>query len=55
LSKLEYYYGARKPGIVVTGSLPLSRPGLPFFANQWRKNSTANILKYRSAPFLDVD
>ncbi|CAF3981895.1 unnamed protein product [Adineta steineri] len=55
LSKLEYHYGARKPSISITSSVPSSTPSLPFFANQWKQQSASNILKYRSSSFLDVD
>jgi len=55
LSKIEYYYGVRRPSLCVSSSVPLSTPTLPFFVHQWRQSISTNIVKYPSAPFLRVD
>ncbi|CAF1112091.1 unnamed protein product [Adineta ricciae] len=55
LSKLEYFYGTRKPSVSLSISTPRSAPAVPFYANRWKQNSSNNLLKYRSTSFLDVD
>lgn len=55
LSKLEYRYGARKPSIYVSPNTTLSTQTLPFYFDQSRRNSSVNMLKYSSAPYLTVD
>ena len=55
LSKLEYYYEARKPSLRVLSSSQLSVRSFPSFDDQWKKDSAANGLRYSSAPFLKID
>lgn len=57
LSKMEYHYEIRKPSISVTKSAPTtaSASAVPFFLNQWKSNTTANLLKFRSASSLQLD
>jgi hypothetical protein len=51
LSKVEYYYGTRKPSVCVSLSSTLSAPALPFLFEQWKRNSNTNLLRYPSVPF----
>jgi hypothetical protein len=55
LSKMEYYYEARKPNVSTTVNVPSTAPVVPFFLNQWKANTNANLLKFRSAPSMDFD
>lgn len=55
LSKMEYYYEARKPSICVASSAPTSAPAVPFFLNQWKANASANLARFKSAPSMQLD
>jgi hypothetical protein len=56
LSKMEYYFEARKPSVCVTASAPSTAPAAPsFFLNQWKANTAANLLKFKSAPSMQFD
>lgn len=55
LSKMEYYYEARKPSICAASSAPVSAPAVPFFLNQWKANAAANLAKFKSAPSMQLD
>jgi len=55
LSRVEYRYGTRKPSISLPPNTTLSTPALPSYLNESRRNSSVNILKYSSAPYLTVD
>ena len=58
LSKMEYYYELRKPSVCVTKSAPVtsgSESAVPFFLNQWKSNTTANLFKFRRASSLQLD
>jgi hypothetical protein len=52
---MEYYYEVRKPSVCITTSAPPTAPAVPFFLNQWKANTTAHLLKFRSAPSMDFD
>lgn len=55
LSKMEYYYEARKPSVVASKSAPASAPAVPFFLNQWKSNTAVHLQKFRSASSWQVD
>jgi hypothetical protein len=55
LSKMEYHFGARKQSITVSASVPGSAPVVPFFLNQWKTNTAANLLRFKSAPSMQLD
>lgn len=57
LSKMEYYYEARKPSVCVAASVPASAPAaaVPFFLNQWKANAAANLARFTSAPSMQLD
>jgi hypothetical protein len=55
LSKMEYYYEARKPSVCVSASAPTSTPAVPFFLNQWKSNTAAHLLKFKSTPSMQLD
>ncbi len=55
LSKMEYYYEARKPSVCVPVNAPTSAPAVPFFLNQWKTTTAANLLKFKSAPSMQFD
>lgn len=52
---MEYYYEARKPSIAPSKSAPASAPAVPFFLNQWKSNTAANLHKFRSASSWQID
>ncbi|CAF4003999.1 unnamed protein product [Rotaria sp. Silwood2] len=55
LSKMEYQFGARKQSISLSMNVPMSAPAVPFFLNQWKSNTSVNLLKFRSIPSMDFD
>jgi hypothetical protein len=55
LSRMEYYFEARKPSISASTSLPASAPAMPFFLNQWKANAAANLFKFKSVPSAQFD
>ena len=55
LSKMEYHYGARKASICVSASVPMSAPAVPFLLNQWKLNTSAHLLRFKSAPSMQFD
>ncbi|UJR24964.1 hypothetical protein I4U23_006328 [Adineta vaga] len=55
LSKMEYHFEARKPSIAITKSAPVSTPAVPFFLNQWRRHTEANLQRFISAPSAQLD
>jgi hypothetical protein len=56
LSKLEYFYEARKPSVSLSLNIPFSTLPLPVSANQWKQNSAPNISTYpRTSSFLTVE
>ena len=55
LSKMEYHFGARKQSISVPVSVPSSAPAVPFLLNQWKANTAANLLKFKSTPSMQYD
>jgi len=52
---MEYYYEARKRSVSVAPSAPTSAPVVPFFLNQWKTTTAANLLKFKSAPSMQLD
>jgi hypothetical protein len=52
---MEYYYEARKPSVCVSASAPTSTPAVPFFLNQWKSNTAAHLLKFKSTPSMQLD
>jgi len=52
---MEYYYEARKPSVCVVPTAPTSAPVVPFFLNQWKTTTAANLLKFKSAPSMQFD
>ncbi|CAF2878515.1 unnamed protein product [Rotaria sp. Silwood2] len=55
LSKMEYQFGVRKQSISLSMNVPMSAPAVPFFLNQWKSNTSVNLLKFRSIPSMDFD
>ncbi|CAF1413050.1 unnamed protein product [Rotaria sordida] len=55
LSKLEHQFGARKQSITVSMNVPMSAPVVPFFLNQWKSNTAANLLKFKSVQSMELD
>jgi hypothetical protein len=52
---MEYYYEARKPSVSVPTTAPTSAPAVPFFLNQWKSNTAAHLLKFKSSPSMQFD
>jgi hypothetical protein len=52
---MEYYYEARKPSISVSASVPATAAAVPFFLNQWKSNTAAHLLKFKSTPSMQLD
>ena len=55
LSHAERQYGARKVSISTAASLPVSAPAVPFFLNQWKQKTNTQLLKFMSAPSMQLD
>ncbi|CAF2321672.1 unnamed protein product [Rotaria sp. Silwood2] len=55
LSKMEYQFGVRKQSISLSMNVPMSAPAVPFFLNQWKSNTSVNLLKFRSIPSMEFD
>ncbi len=55
LSKMEYYFEARQPSVSPATTAPASAPVVPFFLNQWKANTAANLLKFKSVPSAHLD
>lgn len=57
LSRMEYHFEARKPKgpVASPASPPASAPVVPFFLNQWKVNTAANLLRFKSAPASQLD
>ncbi|CAF1490276.1 unnamed protein product [Adineta steineri] len=57
LSGMEYHYEARKPSVTATPLTPppASAPVVPFFLNQWKAHTAANLLRFKSMPSGQID
>jgi hypothetical protein len=55
LSQMEYHVGARKSNTFVPTRVPVSAPVVPFFLNQWKQNTAAHLMRFKSSPVMQFD